>query len=130
MKFFILISMFVCLFVTGFTPNCFATESNKELKFSKGASSTLVDGSVVRGDVDNYQIGVKAGQIMTIAITSTEKNAAFVIYLPKSEKTLQGAGEEDDAVKWTGKLPVTGIYKIAVSGTRGNATYKLKVSVK
>ncbi|MFL5814002.1 MAG: hypothetical protein ACJ763_10535 [Bdellovibrionia bacterium] len=118
------------LLITCATSYCFAEGTKKELKFAKGASSASVAGSVVRGDVDEYQIGAKAGQEMTVSVTALEDNAAFVIYLPNSKKTLPRAGEGNDAQKWTGKLPKTGTYTIAVAGTRGNASYNLNVAIK
>ena len=80
---------------------------------------------------------------MAVSITALEKNAAFTIYQPgyKAGKdadgimeikgaTLQGAGEGDDATTWRGVLPTSGKYLILVGGTRGNATYKLKISIR
>ncbi len=46
------------------------------------------------------------------------------------QKKLLDAGDEDDAMTWSGTLPSSGDYKIIVGGTRGNATYKLTVSIK
>jgi hypothetical protein len=39
------------------------------------------------------------------------------------------AGETDDATVWQGTLPVSGKYLIVVGGTRGNAAYKLKITI-
>jgi hypothetical protein len=43
---------------------------------------------------------------------------------------LSGAGEEDDAMNWSGELPEDAEYVIVVGGTRGNASYKLTLSIK
>lgn len=67
---------------------------------------------------------------MTLNISSLEKNAVFQVYLEGEQQTLAGAGEEDDAMKWSGELPSDGEYVIVVGGTRGNATYELTISVK
>ncbi len=101
----------------------------KRLKFAKGKSSAIVSGAVVRGDRDVYIVGAKAGQMMSVKITSTEKNGVFQIQSPDGEY-LQDAGEEDDATSVTSDLPRTGDYEISVGGTRGNATYKLTVAIK
>jgi hypothetical protein len=103
---------------------------NRKLRFPRGATSTVVKGSVVRGDRDRYLVGAKAGQHMAVRISSLENNAVFQIFSPGSKETLQGAGEMDDATTWEGDLPASGDYVIAVGGTRGNASYRLEVSVK
>lgn len=66
---------------------------------------------------------------MTVKITSIEKNAVFQIYFAGEQESLQGAGEDDDATSWSGELPADNEYVIVVGGTRGNATYTLKISV-
>ena len=101
----------------------------KRLKFAKGRSATTVSGAVIRGDQDTYIIGARKGQTMRVKITSLEKNAVFDVK-DADGNYLQDAGESDDATNWTGDLPSTGDYEITVSGTRGNATYKLTVSIK
>jgi hypothetical protein len=114
----------------------------KELKFPSGNNSTLIQGSVIRGESDQYFLTAKAGQKMEVGITAVEKNAAFAIYQPGYKvgkdadgileikgTALQGAGEGEDATAWQGVLPSSGKYLILVGGTRGNATYKLKITI-
>ena len=115
---------------------------NQEVKFPSGSNSALIEESVIRGESDQYFLTAKAGQKMEVSITALEKNAAFAIYQPgyKAGKdadgileikgtSLKGAGEGDDATAWKGVLPSSGKYLILVGGTRGNATYKLKISI-
>jgi hypothetical protein len=115
----------------------------QEVKFPAGKAATLMQGSVVRGESDQYFLTVKAGQKMAVSITALEKNAAFTIYQPGYKAgedadgileikgaTLKGAGEGDDATAWQGVLPSSGKYLILVGGTRGNATYKLKITIR
>ena len=93
---------------------------------SKGSFS----GSVVRGERARHLVNAKAGQTLDVSISSNENNAVFQIYLPGEKATLPGAGETDDATKWSGKVPADGEYVIVVGPTRGSATYKLSYSVK
>ena len=102
---------------------------NKRLRFARGKSSTVVSGAVIRGDRDTFTVGAKSGQTMSVKITSTENNAVFQIQ-DADGNFLAGADEGDDAKRWSGELPSNGDYKIIVGGTRGNATYKLTVSIK
>ncbi|MBD2743949.1 hypothetical protein [Coleofasciculus sp. FACHB-1120] len=96
----------------------------QRVRFAKGKSSAVVEYSVVRGTRDIYVLGAKARQKMTIAITSLEENAVFDIVDPN------GRMIDQEATSWTGTLPKTGDYKIVVGGTRGNASYRMKVGIK
>ncbi|HKP37599.1 MAG TPA: hypothetical protein VJT71_12150 [Pyrinomonadaceae bacterium] len=87
-------------------------------------------GSVMRGDRAKYPVKARAGQTLDVRLTSDENNAVFQIYTPGEKETLPGAGEMDDATKWSGKVPSDGEYIIVVGPTRGNATFKLTYSVK
>ncbi|MEO7658669.1 MAG: hypothetical protein ABIV48_03560, partial [Pyrinomonadaceae bacterium] len=80
------------------------------------------------GDRDIYIVRGRGEQMMTVKITSREKNAVFQVQGPNGDY-LQDAGEEDDAMLVTNSLPVNGDYKITVGGNRGNATYRLSVSI-
>ena len=102
----------------------------QKVRFARGSSSTTISGAVVRGDRDRYYLGASKGQTMSVKITSLEDNAVFQIFLPGEQETLSGAGEEDDATNWSGELPDDAEYVIVVGGTRGNASYKLTVSIK
>ena len=87
-------------------------------------------GSVIRGEQARHKVAAKAGKTLEVNVTSEEDNAVFQIYLPGEKGTLPGAGEMDDAKKFSGKVPTDGEYVIVVGPTRGNATYKLSYSVK
>ena len=105
------------------------TESGtKRISFDAGESSATVSGGVIRGERSVYVIGAKSGQLMSVEITSLEDNAVFQIKTPGG-KFLSYAGDGDDATDWNGQLPESGDYKIIVGGTRGNASYKLTVSI-
>ena len=101
----------------------------KRVRFARGKSSATLSGAVIRGDQDTYILGASRRQNMTVKITSLEKNAVFQIETPGGDY-LENAGEMDDAMNWSGTLPESGDYRIIVGGTRGNATYKLTVSIR
>ena len=108
----------------------FADGVTRKVRFARGTSSTTIRGAVIRGERDRYLVGAKAGQMMTVKITSLEKNAVFQIYFAGEQESLPGAGEMDDAMKWSGRLPADNEYVIVVGGTRGNASYTLTISIK
>jgi hypothetical protein len=101
----------------------------KRVRFARGSTTATMKNSVVRGTRDIYLVGARAGQRMTVSITSAERNAVFAIYAPSND-TLEGASEDQAVKNWSGELPESGDYKIEVGGTRGNATYTLKVTVR
>ncbi|MFL6450360.1 MAG: hypothetical protein ACJ746_22165 [Bryobacteraceae bacterium] len=105
------------------------TGATKRVRFAKGHTSATYKGAVVRGTRDRYLVGAKAGQLMTVRIRSAEQNAVFSVADPAGA-FMNGAGEEDDATRWSGKLPSSGDFAIEVGGTRGNADYSLTVIVK
>jgi uncharacterized membrane protein len=96
----------------------------QRIRFARGASSAVVEDAVVRGTRDIYLLSARAGQKMTVSITSVEKNAVFDIIAPNQKMIKQ------EATNWSAKLPTNGEYRIVVGGTRGNATYKLRVEIK
>lgn len=102
--------------------------ATKRVRFAKGHTSATYKGAVVRGTRDRYVVGARAGQLMTVRITSGEQNAVFSITDP-SGAFINGAGDEDDATRWNGRLSASGDFAIEVGGTRGNAEYALTVSV-
>jgi hypothetical protein len=96
---------------------------------SHTVSSHTISGSVIRGERARHPVKARAGQTLDVSIASDENNAVFQIYSPGEKEMLPGAGEMDDATKWSGKLPAEGEYVIVVGPTRGNATYTLTYSI-
>jgi hypothetical protein len=111
------------------------------IRFEPGASGTVVSGAVIRGERALYALDARSGQRLALSISSEEDNAAFQVYRPGARAegrdygvqvlgaALPGAGEGEDAKTWSGVLPDTGRYLVVVGPTRGNATYKLIVTV-
>jgi hypothetical protein len=123
----IIASVFICVFTVS---SVFAKGVKQKVRFARGTSSATIRGAVVRGDRDRYYLGAKRGQTMTVKITSIETNAVFQIYFAGEQESLQGAGDDDDATSWSRELPADNEYVIVVGGTRGNATYRLTISIK
>jgi len=110
--------------------------------FATGSTRGSVGGQVLRGRRDLYSLQASAGQMMTITLTVPDDNAVFQIWEPGTSlandadgvlefrgAALPGAGETDDATRWSGRLPRTGTYLIAVGGTRGNARYSMDIRI-
>ena len=123
------LALLIMLFVLGSAGFAARDGITKRVRFAKGKSSATFSNAVIRGERDTYILGAKAGQRMTVRITALEDNAVFQIENPHGEY-MEGAGEEDDATSVTVSLPDGGDYRIIVGGTRGNASYRLTVSIK
>jgi len=115
----------------------------EEIRFPPGSYSTVIEQSVIRGERDLYYLTARAAQTLAVSLSALEHNAVFAIYPPGYAVTsgedgctdikgasLAGAGESEAATTWEGLLPVSGKYLIVVGGTRGNATYKLKITIR
>lgn len=98
-----------------------------QVKFAKGATSRSFSDSVVRATAHTYVLGAASGQTMSVGISSNENNAVFRIIAPGG-KTLAGT-EEEGITRFNRTLPASGEYKIIVTPTRGNATYKIDFAV-
>jgi hypothetical protein len=97
----------------------------RRVRFPKGRNSVVLNGAAVRGTEDRYILRAGRGQTMSLRITSTEDNAVFDIIPPGGGQPL--ASEQTE---WTGQLASAGDYTIVVGGTRGNATYSLRVTIR
>jgi len=100
----------------------------RRISFAPGATSAAVEGAVVRGTRDRYVLWAAAGQEMRVSLASLEQNGALVIIAPGGA-ALPGAEPGADAKAWSGTLPAAGDYTLEVGPTRGNATYRLEVSI-
>ncbi|MBD0271873.1 MAG: hypothetical protein ICV73_08075 [Acetobacteraceae bacterium] len=119
-----------------------SAQSVEPIRFARGASGAEIRGAVARGERAVYSLEARGGQRMSLRIAAPERNAVFQVYAPGAVpeikdsvlevagEALPGAGEGEDATRWTGVLPRTGAYLVVVGSTRGNATYRLAVSIR
>ena len=126
----------------GAQERAWSAQAVEPIRFARGAWSAEVRGAVVRGERALYSVEARGGQRMSLRIAAPERNAVFQVYAPGAKvetndsvvevagEALPGAGEGDDATRWTGVLPRTGAYILVVGPTRGNATYRLTVAVR
>ena len=114
----------------------------RKIFFATGSTRGTIGGHVLRGARDLYSLTATAGQFMTVTLTTPDDNAVFQIYEPGTTlgrdadgilefhgASLHVAGDGNDATRWSGRLPRTGTYLIAVGSTRGNARYSMDVRI-
>jgi hypothetical protein len=101
--------------------------------FAKGASSATLKGSI-KGDQDHsYLVDARAGQTMTVTLTTTKGSAEMNVWAPGNDTAISLGSP--DPYKFTGVLPATGRYKVQVyqmraSARRGEtASYALTIGV-
>lgn len=97
--------------------------TDERVSFEAGATSATVSDAVVRGDGDRYVLEASGGQLMTVSISSLEDNAVFDVV---SDSGIALAVEATSAEIF---LPHSGDYFVIVSGTGGNASYDLSVTI-
>jgi DNA-binding helix-hairpin-helix protein with protein kinase domain len=101
----------------------------QRIRFQAGETAATVRDSVLLGTQDVYLLGATKGQLMTVKIASLEDNAVFTVTTPANQKG-NGRPLKQEAVAWSGQLPETGDYQVIVGTRRGNASYRLQVSLK
>jgi hypothetical protein len=113
-----------------------------EVRFPKGATSTVLKGAIAHRDNDVWRVAGKAGQTLKVDITAPERTAVFQAYEPGTRmgrdqygwsfagKSLPGAEAGKNAKTLVAKLPTSGMYLIVVGATQGNAHYSMTVSIR
>lgn len=98
-------------------------QAPRVVAFEPGASAIVMSDSVVRGNRHTYTVAAGKGQTMELLITSVENNAVFDLLDPS------GNVIEQEVTNTTTVLPADGVYRVVVSGTRGNASYELTIVI-
>ena len=97
----------------------------RRVQFQRGASSTTVQGKASIALPDTYLVGARAGQVMTVQLTSQRKSVRFLVMSPKTTSLIA-----DNARSWTGTLPETGDYHIIVDADERGGAYSMTISIK
>lgn len=97
----------------------------RRVQFKRGTSATTVQGRASIDLPDTYLIGARAGQVMTVTLTSPHKSVRFMIMSSLTTTMLT-----DSSRKWTGTLPETGDYQIVVDADEKGGPYSMTISIK
>jgi hypothetical protein len=126
-RIFILASVVILLLATTALP--MQGPSVRRVRFPHGRTTAVLRGSIVNDGMNQYVLGAKAGQKMTVHIASPKNRAKFDVYLRGDRSVLASSGAED-TIDWEGELPESGDYVISVYSVGGNARYTLEVSIR
>jgi hypothetical protein len=88
-----------------------------DVRFPKGRTTVILKGRTTGGpsesggmDPITYRVRARAGQKMTLHLTSVKKNAIFGVWAPGMNPVEVGSNHTD----WSGTLPKNGVYEISV----------------
>jgi hypothetical protein len=105
------------------------------VRFPKGRTTVILKGRTTGGpsesggmDPITYRLRAKAGQTLTLHLTSAKKNAIFGVWAPGMNPVDIGENHTD----WSGALPKTGNYEISVwpEDEATNTTFTLEVTIR
>lgn len=105
-----------------------AATSPKKVRFPRGSASVVLEGTVVQGRRDQYVVGARAGQRMTLRVMSIDNGALVKVFGPAKAEPLEGRGEEGTG-DWDGQLPASGNYKIVVDSFCERTSYILELTL-
>ncbi|MCB1025529.1 MAG: hypothetical protein KDB79_14125, partial [Acidobacteria bacterium] len=99
------------------------------VRFAKGATAGNYKGSIAQDKTYTYIVDAGKGQTMNIELSSSQDNAGMYIKKPGGG-FLGDANESEWTNNYSGKLPVSGKYKVVVTTSRGMANFMLSLSIK
>lgn len=97
----------------------------RRVQFRRGSSSATLQGRVSIALPEHYLVGARAGQVMTVQLTSPQKSVRLTLMTPTSTTLLA-----DNARSWSGALPETGDYSIIIDGDERGGTYTMTITIK
>lgn len=98
--------------------------ASRRVQFKRGASSATVQSRVSLELSDTWIVGARAGQVMTVEVTSSRK----VTFMLMTSRTTQSLA--DRTRSWTGTLPDTDDYLILVETDAKAAMYSMTITIK
>ncbi|MDR7058509.1 MULTISPECIES: hypothetical protein [unclassified Sphingopyxis] len=106
----------------------------ERVQFAKGASSKTIKASIKGYQTVDYALGVRAGQTMTVSLTTSNASAYFNIIAPGADAALFTGSI--DGNRASVQIPSSGDYKVRVylmrNAARRNETanYTLTIGVR
>ena len=97
----------------------FAQGAPQRVRFQSGHSSATLKGRIVGFDTKDYVVGAKAGQAMTLRLTSSNPSTYFVIYSINGRAT-----DMNETTEWSENLSESGDYLVRVFMMRSAARRK------
>ncbi|GLK42815.1 hypothetical protein [Novosphingobium sp. NRRL B-2648] len=93
---------------------------SERVQFARGASSTLLRGTIKGYQTIDYLLSARAGQTMTASLSSSNRSAYFNVLPPGSRDVAIFTGSTSGN-RFVGRLPSNGDYRLRVYLMRGAA---------
>ena len=129
----VILSLAACGAVIGVAAQRFPANypiHTQRVRFQRGKTTTVIRGVARTPGIYEWVVRAKAGQHMTVHLTSSNKGVELSIYGPNDVNPDDALGVYD----WEGDLDTSGDYKITLINNREgrprNPTYTLEVTVK
>jgi len=100
----------------------------RRVRFPRGRTTVVLKGTVVNNTLNNYLLNARAGQTMSVHLTSPSGKAWFDLY-PRNDRGAL-ADSAEDTKDFEGRLPQSGDYVISVYSETGTTRYTLEVTVR
>lgn len=97
----------------------------KRVKFQRGASTAALRGKVTAARAVCYELRARAGQKMSVRLTSTGKAVRFGVMPPGFDREPM----VENVTNWEAVLEEDGDYAISVSVPKGSDFYTFEVTV-
>jgi hypothetical protein len=113
--------------VIGSIPAVGQQEHTRNVKLSRGQTPLMIDGRMDKGSYDNYVTRLRAGQKLTVRITSEDNSVYFMVIPTKNRGRVFNSPQE--STEWSGAVPRTGDYMVHVGSVKAEAGYRLELSL-
>jgi hypothetical protein len=104
--------------------------TSKRVKFLRGRTTAVIRGVARTTRIYEYVLKARAGQTMTVHLTSSNNGVEFTIFGPNGSEPEGALGVHD----WSGTLESSGDYKITLINNRSrvsrNPSYTLEVNIR
>ncbi|CAN5879684.1 PPC domain-containing protein [soil metagenome] len=104
--------------------------TSKRVKFLRGHTTAVIRGVARTPGIYEYVLKARAGQTMTVHLTSSNNGVEFTIFGPNGDEPEGALGVDD----WSGTLEASGDYKITLINNRSRISrkpsYTLEVNIR
>ncbi|HEY6804751.1 MAG TPA: hypothetical protein VI306_14350 [Pyrinomonadaceae bacterium] len=122
----LVLCIFTVVMITGSVVGQHGTSVVRRVKFARGRTTAVLQGTIQRGVSNDYLLGARRGQDMTVHLAS-RGDVSFTILTPS------GQSLSDFSRDWSGSLPESGDYRINVlppTQTNASASYTLEITIR
>ncbi len=104
--------------------------STDRVEFERGENSTAYEGNLNLGATDTYILNARAGQQMTLNLSSKQNGADLHVYSGQQEiRNYEDSADSKGNSSWKFLLPQSGDYVIIIKAKTGHLKYTFEITV-